>query len=364
MKKKGMWLLVSLLAVSMILTISFSGCRAEEPVVEEPVAEEPVAEEPAVEEPVAEEPVEEAPAEAPVFGNIPVALADEWNGYGVEAFKYAADLKGVDVVVLDSEWDGEKALKNLEDMITKEVDEIGVFVYTPEQAQDFILRANEAGIPISFENTKLVGTDIEGEFVFNVACEYYNIGYEAMKYISQNWPDSKVFYVRGLPGMGIVEEYQRGVDDAVAEFGNIELVASRDTDWGTEQSMNVTQDVIQAGIDFDVIFANSEEMAIGVYSALQDAGIDEEINMVATGGGPTGVEMMEAGQLEATISAPVSLQGLWLFKAMWLHYNGIEPPEKFIPLPTIPIDIDSLDDNISWQVTDWHIDYIGGLDEW
>jgi len=49
---------------------------------------------------------------------------------------------------------------------------------------------------------------------------------------------------------------------------------------------------------------------------------------------------------------------------MWLHYNGIEPPEKFIPLPTIPIDIDSLDDNISWQVTDWHIDYIGGLDEW
>ena len=303
-------------------------------------------------------------SEGVVFGNIPVALADEWNGYGVEAFKYAAEMKGVDVVVLDAEWDGEKALTNLEDLITRGVDQIGVFVYTPGQAQDFILRANDAGIPISFENTKLLGSDVEGDYVFNVACEYYDIGYEAMKYISQNWPNSKVFYVRGLPGMGIVEEYQRGVDDAIAEYGKIELVASRDTDWGAEQSMNVTQDVIQAGIDFDVIFANSEEMAKGVYAALNDAGVADEIKMVATGGGPTGVEMMENGQLEATISSPVSLQGLYLFKAMWLYEKGIEPPKKFIPLPTIPIDKDNLDEIISWEVTDWHIDYIGGLDEW
>lgn len=303
-------------------------------------------------------------SEGVVFGNIPVALADEWNGYGVEAFKYAAEMKGVDVVVLDAEWDGEKALTNLEDLITRGVDQISVFVYTPEQAQDFVLRANDAGIPISFENTKLMGSDFKGDYVFNVACEYYDIGYEAMKYISQNWPNSKVFYVRGMPGMGIVEEYQRGVDDAIAEFGKIELVASRDTDWGAEQSMNVTQDVIQAGIDFDVIFANSEEMAKGVYAALNDAGIADEIKMVATGGGPTGVEMMENGQLEATISSPVSLQGLYLFKAMWLYEQGIEPPKKFIPLPTIPIDKDNLEDIISWEVTDWHIDYIGGLDEW
>jgi len=303
-------------------------------------------------------------SEGVVFGNIPVALADEWNGYGVEAFKYAAEMKGVDVVVLDAEWDGEKALTNLEDLITRGVDQIGVFVYTPGQAQDFILRANDAGIPISFENTKLLGSDVEGDYVFNVACEYYDIGYEAMKYISQNWPNSKVFYVRGLPGMGIVEEYQRGVDDAIAEYGKVELVASRDTDWGAEQSMNVTQDVIQAGIDFDVIFANSEEMAKGVYAALNDAGVADEIKMVATGGGPTGVEMMENGQLEATISSPVSLQGLYLFKAMWLYEKGIEPPKKFIPLPTIPIDKDNLDEIISWEVTDWHIDYIGGLDEW
>ena len=51
-----------------------------------------------------------------VFGNIPVAMSDEWNGYSVENFLYAAEKMGVEVVTLDSEWDGERALNNLEEV--------------------------------------------------------------------------------------------------------------------------------------------------------------------------------------------------------------------------------------------------------
>ncbi|MCK5249643.1 MAG: substrate-binding domain-containing protein, partial [Spirochaetaceae bacterium] len=135
-----------------------------------------------------------------VFGIIPSSMSDEWNGYSVENFKYAAAKKGVEVVVLDPEWDGERAQNNLEDLITRGVDHVGVYVYTPEQAQDFINRANDADVPISFENTKLVG-NISGDIVVNVAFEYYDFGYEAAKYISLTYPGSKLFYVRGLPGM-------------------------------------------------------------------------------------------------------------------------------------------------------------------
>ncbi|MFW5769558.1 MAG: sugar ABC transporter substrate-binding protein, partial [Spirochaetota bacterium] len=165
----------------------------------------------------------------------------------------------IDVIVLDSEWDGEKALNNLEDLIIQGVDHISVFVYTPEQAQDFIDRANEAGIPISFENTKLVG-NVTGDYVVNVAFEYYEFGYEAAKYISETWPGAKLFYVRGLPGMGIVEEYMRGINDALEEFGTVEMTVMRDTNWDTETALNATQDVIAAGEEFDVIFANNESM--------------------------------------------------------------------------------------------------------
>ncbi len=37
--------------------------------------------------------------------------------------------------------------------------------------------------------------------------------------------------------------------------------------------MNVTQNAIQSGLEFDVIFANNEQMATGVINALKDAGL-------------------------------------------------------------------------------------------
>jgi ABC-type sugar transport system substrate-binding protein len=342
-----------LLITLVVLSLSFMGigCARAAEVVSDAVTE-------AVDE-VA------PPAEKLVFGNIPVALSDEWNGYSVENFLFAANKKGVEVVVLDPQWDGEKALANLEDLITRGVDHISVFVYTPEQAQDFILRANDANIPISFENTKLVD-QVTGDYVVGVAVEYYEVGYQALKFISETYPGSKVFYARGLPGMGIIEEYERGIAQALEDTGNVvEITVRRDTQWNTETAQDATMDVIAAGEEFDVIFANNESMAVGVYNALQDAGMAGEIPIIATGGGPTGVQMLKDGIIQTTIAAPVSLQGLYLFKAMYLYSTqGIEPPEKFIDYPAFPISLDNLDENIPWEPSDALIERIGGLDSW
>lgn len=362
--------MVILMTISLITVYVVGGCApTTEPVTDEPVVEEPVEEEPVVDEPVDEEPVEEPAVEEPtdlVFGNIPVALSDEWNGYSVENFLYAADQKGVDVEVLDPAWDAERALASLEDLIVLGVDAISVFVYTPEQAQDFVLRANEAGIPIAIENTKILPEDIEGDFIVTVAVEYYEVGYEAVRYISETYPGADVFYARGLPGMGIIEEYERGIEQALEDTGNqINITVRRDTQWDTETAQDATMDVIAAGEEFDVIFANNESMAVGVYNALEDAGLAGEIPIIATGGGPTGEQQLRDGIIEASIACPVSYQGLYLFKAMYLYVTeGVEPPEPFIDYPVQAITLENIDQNIPWQPSDQLIEDIGGLDSW
>jgi len=299
-----------------------------------------------------------------VFGNLPVALSDEWGGFSVENFKYAAAKKGVEVQVFDSAWDSNKQLNNLEDLITKKVDQISVFVYTPEEAQKFLTKANDAKIPISFENTKLVDK-VQGDYVVNVACEYAETGYLAFKYISETYPGKKVFYVRGLPGMGIVEEYMVGIEKAIKEFGKVKIDIQRDTNWDTKTAQDATTDVIASGQKFDVIFANNESMAVGCYNALKDAGLAGKIPIVSTGGGPTGVKLLKDGIVQATVAVPVSLQGLYLFKAMYLYATqGITPPQKFIAIPQSVVTVNDLDKIIPWQPSDALIDMIGGLDKW
>jgi len=311
-----------------------------------------------------------AAAKKLVFGNLPTALSDEWNGYSVENFKFAAEKKGVEVQVIDAQWDGAKQLSNLEDLISKGVDAISVFVWTPESAEMFAEKAKEAGIPIFFENTKLeseiIGYKFKGDYVFCVAPEYDNIGYEAIKWLDENYPGSKILYVRGQPGMGIVEAYEVGVEKAIAESTSGTTVAIRkDTQWDTETAQPVVTDVIASGAEFDAIFANNEPVAQGCYNALKDAGLEGTIPIIATGGGPTGIKQFEQGIIDATVASPVSLQGLWLFKAMWLYCSqGIEPPQKFIPLPNMVITPDNLDENIPWPASEELFEYVGGLDSW
>jgi ribose transport system substrate-binding protein len=343
MKKKLMWLAVVLLGMSMVASFSLAGGK---------------------------EGASSEGGKKLVFGNIPVAMSDEWNGYSVENFKYAADKKGVEVQVLDPAWDGTKALSNLEDLITKKVDSIAVFAFTPESAQKFIVLANEAGIPISFENTKLKDNpysqvEITGDVLFNICEDYYGLGYEAIKYIGEHYPGARVFHVRGYPGMGIAEEMQAGVDGAVKEFGKVTADINRDTQWDTETAQKAVADVIQSGEEFDVIFSDNESMALGVHNALKDAGLDGKIPIIATNGGPTGIKMIQEGSLEATCAIPVSIQGLYMFKAMYLYATkGIKPPEEFILITTNVITKDNLDEIIPWQASDELIDLIGGLDSW
>ncbi|NCO32153.1 hypothetical protein GW891_05315, partial [bacterium] len=71
------------------------------------------------------------------------------------------------------------------------------------------------------------------------------------------------------------------------------------------------------------------------------------------------------GIVQATVAVPVSLQGLYLFKAMYLYATqGITPPQKFIAIPQSVVTVNDLDKIIPWQPSDALIDMIGGLDKW
>ena len=251
------------------------------------------------------------------------------NGTGIvlKTFNYAADKMGVEVQVLDPAWDETKALASLEDLITKKVDAVGVFVLTPESAQKFATIASEAKMPLAFENTDVMKS-VTGDFLFCVNEDYYAESYDATKYIIDNKLGTKLLFLRGAPGMGIVEACLEGVEQAIKDFGGLELAGYRDTQWETKSAQDAAADFIQSGEEFDVVFCQNEPVARGAINALRDAGI-EGVNIVASNGSPNGLEMIKKGEIVATASVPVSLQGLYLFKAMYLYVTkGLVPPVK------------------------------------
>ena len=293
------------------------------------------------------------------FGYIAFNMQDMWNMYSAQAFEYAGDQAGVKTIVLDANNSLEKSVAAMEDLIQKDVDGISVFPISPDQAATLIRMANDAGIPITIEN--LPPPEDAGDYISTVACLYGDIGYGAIKFINDTYDNPKVFYAAGAKGGGVYEQYQEGVDRALKDFPNVKMAGIEHGDWQTEKSMNITQDFIQTGTEFNVIFANNDLQAKGCYNALIEAGM-EDIPIISTGGSPDGLQMMMDGIQSANITAPVSIQGVQTFKNLYEYVvKGNRDIPKFIPLPIVPATATELDKVITWEDPQMALDYIGGL---
>jgi ABC-type sugar transport system substrate-binding protein len=277
-------------------------------------------------------------------------MADIWNEYSAKSFEYAAEQNGVKVTVLDSGNDIAQSISAMETLIQAEVDGISIFPISPEQAAQLITMANEAGIPITVENMDPSAVADEDEYIAAVGCVYGDIGYAAIKWLSENVEDAKVFYCAGAVGGGVFEAYKEGVDKALADFADgIEMVGLLNSDaWSTEDGLNLTTNFINSGVEFNCIFANNDQIAQGCYQACQEAGLD--LPIVSTGGSPDAYAFLEDEIEAANMTAPVSIQGIQTFKNLYdFVTEGTVPEAKFQSLPVVPVASDDLSAWIDWS---------------
>ena len=284
------------------------------------------------------------------FGYIAYQMADIWNEYSSKAFEYAAEQNGVEVMVLDSGNDIAQSISAMETLIQAEVDGISIFPISPEQAAQLITMANEAGIPVTVENTDVAAVSDEDDYIACVGCVYADIGYAAIKWLAENVEDAKVFYCAGAVGGGVFEAYKEGVDKALEDYADsIEMVGLLNSDaWSTEDGLNLTTNFINSGTEFNCIFANNDQLAQGCYQACEEAGI--EMPIVSTGGSPDAYAFLEDGIEAANMTAPVSIQGIQTFKNLYDYVTeGTVPDPKFQSLPVVPVAGDDLGAWIDWS---------------
>ena len=292
------------------------------------------------------------------FGEIAHDRALEWVNYGVQNFEYTCEQLGVEPVVIDAQNDMEKVLAGMEDLLSQDVDAVSVYSFSPDLDARVAQMARDAGIPIVFENA-VPADSVDRDAV--TCCTYYDIGYAAAKMIGDKYPGSKFVYIMGQPGMNITEPYNDGIAAAIADGADTEMVESAATNWPAEEGMNATQNLIQSGKEFDVIFANNEQIAQGVVKALDAAGLKDKIPIIATGGSPLGVEMLESGDLYGTIAAPTSYMGALSAKKLYDLTNG-KAVEEMTYLPLLPATKEEIDQIIPWTPGAEVIEAIGGLD--
>lgn len=215
------------------------------------------------------------------LGYICMNIANPWFVEVKQGFEAACEELGVQSMVIDSKYDVDKQVSDLESLINDNYSGIMISPIDQNATESGISKANEAGIV-----TACIAQSQDNVDFRYIVDEYkYGqiIGSNAVAWINENLGDLETVKVAIISQDNVEDTIKRGdgVQETLeAECPNVEIVARQAGDTA-EGGLKIIESVLAQNPDLNVVVATNDSGGIGGYQALVNAGF--------TGDDPVGV---------------------------------------------------------------------------
>lgn len=241
--------------------------------------------------------------------------------------------EGIELTVQSpsSEADAGAQVSIVENFIQLGVDAIAISATNNDAIAPVVVKANEKDIPVFAFNTPVPWPD--GKATTDIGYDQRESGKVAGEHIAKVLNGKgKVAIIQGLPSMFTTERVG-GAMDVLNKYPDIEIVTEQAGDWLKEKSYSVTQNILTANPDIDLIYAISDEMALGAKSAAIASGSDAYI--LGLDGTLDAFESIKNGELDATVDTHLAEEGRNIARAAIKLKNkeSIEP--KMYETPSV-----------------------------
>jgi len=251
---------------------------------------------------------------------------------------YEATHPGVKFIVTSARLNSEKQASDIEDLISMGVDLIMVCPHQSAALSPSIRRIAEAKIPIiSFD--RQLAPDVKDLVVSHIGVDYEAEGAQAAETIAKLLNGKgKILVLEGVPGSDSNIERMRGFLAVLEKYPDIKILSRQVTNYQREQAISVTENLLQAYPDADLIFAENDEMALG---ALQVA---KSKNIKILIGGEDGQKQALKAVMDGDLTFTIKMSVMFPEAAdVALAYLKGEKVPKFVKLPTVVVTKDNVD---------------------
>ena len=239
---------------------------------------------PATEEPKKEEATTEATTETDADVDAPAKESDIVIGFSTGSsgssfrtilennFKEVADsykeqgiIKDYKIVNNVTNKDAAEQANIIRDFINDS--EINVIMLNPNSATDLngvLSEAVEAG-----KTVVVLDCEVDVEGVTCVSINHYEWSKKAGEYIANVLQEGNAVQIYGGEGHPANNERIRATDDVLADYPDINLVASTTGGWNQQQAKEVATQLLSSGTEIDAIFTQ-DSMGAGILSAAMD----------------------------------------------------------------------------------------------
>lgn len=169
----------------------------------------------------------------------------------------------------------------MEQWINQKVDAMIMCPVADDAPYEAIFKeAEEAGVPV-FE----YGADVTMLKNAYVTCANVYSQYDSAKavgaWVAENMKDKalKIAVVAGPKGPPATLR-DNGFRDGLKSHPNFEIVAEQSGDWMREKAVNVTENMLTANPDINMVFCMYDEMAMGAASAIKNRGLADKVTVI------------------------------------------------------------------------------------
>ena len=226
---------------------------------------------------------------------------------------YANGLSGVTLQIEDAENDVGRQLSQIQNFITHGANAIIVNPVDTDATPAMTKLAADAGVPLVYVNRQPADLDSLPDNAAFVASNEVDSGTLEMKEICRLLGgNGGIVVMMGELSNQAARQRTQDVHDVIAtpECSGIKIVEEQTGNWSRAQGQDLMTNWISAGVEFDAVVSNNDEMALGAIQSLKAAGYDMSTMIV---GGVDGTQdalaAMKAGDLDVTVFQNAASQG-------------------------------------------------------
>lgn len=206
------------------------------------------------------------------LGYVCMNLGNPWFVEVKKGFEDACKKLGVHSMVIDSKYDVDKQVSDLESLVNDKYDGIMISPIDKNATKNGIDEANKAGIAtccIAQSQDNVDFRYIVNEYKYGQA-----IGTNAANWINANLKDKKVVKAAIISQDNVEDTKKRGdgVQDTVEKLcPNVKIVARQAGDT-PEKGLKIIESVLAQNPDLNIVLATNDSGGIGGYQAMVNAG--------------------------------------------------------------------------------------------
>lgn len=222
----------------------------------------------------------------------------------------------------------------MENMIQQGVDAIVLSTESDESMLPYLRAAAEADIPVFlFNMTELNKDNIY--YASSIGYDQYKAGYDLGTWVAENYKDKEVKLAMLEGYAGIVNSYRiDGFNEAIKDSTNITTVVSQTADWTREKGQSVTESILTAHPDINLLVGVYDEMVLGGMAVVKERKLQDQIDIVGYGCSQDGVAAIERGEMKSSIDVSEYGTGRDIIDAVQAYCVEGTTVEKVINRPS------------------------------